>query len=71
MDDLPVSRSDQISIASQNPETWHRITMAEQSQEGRKGYCNVPHPPSPQMVIEILSIAVNGEQNVQETGGAA
>lgn len=65
MEDLPASRSDQISIA-RNPETWHRITESGYSQTKRN---NIPHPPSPQMVIEILSMANGHWRESEERGG--
>jgi hypothetical protein len=64
MEDLPASRSDQISIA-RNPE-WPRLAETGYSQT-REG-SNIPHPPSPQMVIEILSMA-NGHWRCTELGG--
>jgi hypothetical protein len=38
MEDLPASRSGQISIVHNNPELGHRIMLASYSQETREGW---------------------------------
>lgn len=51
-------RSDQISIAlfPTTPAPNHmRVTIPAKGKKVREGCRNVPQPPSPQMVIEILS----------------
>jgi hypothetical protein len=58
MEDLPIPRSDQISIANEPAAVApnHGLSMFPADEKRLKEGCiNVPHPPSPQMVIEILS----------------
>lgn len=54
IDDLPVSPSDQITIAM-SPTTEAQDPPLQGKSQQREGCRNVPHPPSPQMVIEIVS----------------